>query len=68
VEAFAQVSYSRGAADLNPATNLGMLTLGGRWSVKKFRTSITAIYRVVGRAIAGEVRGLAAVMRVQYLF
>jgi len=67
-EAFAQVSYTRGDDDLNPANNLGMLTLGGSWYIKKFRTSINAIYSEVGRDIAGENSGLAAVMRVQYLF
>jgi phosphate-selective porin len=67
-EAFIQGSYTRGDDDVNSSNELKMLTVGGSWYVRKFRTSINAIYSRVDRDVLDQDTGLAAVARLQYLF
>lgn len=67
-EVFARLSYTYGDDDLHSSKALTVATLGGNWYLRRFRASLNALYSEVDRDYRDQDSGLAATVRLQYLF
>ena len=67
-EVFGRASYTRGEDDQHTWNDLRILTLGGNWYYRQFRSSVNLLLAETRRDVAGEGAANAIAARIQYLF